>query len=442
MCFLISGLAVRNRLFLHDLFVVPRLPVLVLFVGRQAASQHPYQWRDHIIYGGPVLRPGPKNEIFGTPLRLTSIKDPLSLKCCLEPSSPGVTPRSIYYDQLRGLLQNIPGSIWAKWGLECSDTLFNFASPTPLLKGKPVTAFPPPVDRGFVNPRTQRVEGPDPPGWVVWGDSVSLYKLPDATRSTFQPWETSIQLLENEPFEALRPTLISNKEPDKQRALAEFIAGLIGGSKHWPLSKQHALWQWFSPIMLKTDTVTIWASFLEYVFHNKDPRRLQPLVDHLINLWANMDYEPELAFDATKIFSIFKAFYEELNLKFAAWTDKVVERCWKQLDTNDHEDVRAFIAEVLAFSSIIKAQPHPSHPTTEVFLKECRTLPIDHDIMGMRGIYHKQRVTELVERFHLWREKRIPGVRAFQSVYDRSVWFFFKRMDVKDSCDSKVAMSL
>ncbi|KAJ7275353.1 hypothetical protein B0H12DRAFT_1086888 [Mycena haematopus] len=314
----------------------------------------------------------------------------------------------------------------------------------------------------------------DPPGWVTWGKSVSLYMQPDIEKSTFQPWEkpsdpaiatireialtptfwkqlamyfgeennertiiidnvsyikSIFQILEDECFDALRPTLdtlISEKEPDKQRALAEFIAGMIGGSKHWPLSKQHKLWQWFQPIMvntfshkLKTDTVTIWASFLEYLFHNKDPRRLQPLVDHLINLWTTMDYQPELAFDATKIFSVFKAFYEELNWKFTAWTDRVVERCWDQLVTNEHEDVRALIAEVLAFSNKIKAQPRPSLPTTEIFLKECRILPVDYDIMGMRGYYHRERVAELVVKFHVWREERMPGVRAFQSVYDR-----------------------
>ncbi|KAJ7783436.1 hypothetical protein DFH07DRAFT_995453, partial [Mycena maculata] len=314
----------------------------------------------------------------------------------------------------------------------------------------------------------------DPPGWIAWAHSVSLFGIPDATKSTFQPWETMsdaavaavqeiavtptfwkqlamyfseenhetsiildnvsyvksiFQLLEDAPFEALKPTLdtlMTDKEPDKQRALAEFIAGLIGGSKHWPLSKQHALWQWFQPIMvnifgqnLKTDTVTIWASFLEYVFYKRDPRRLQPLVDHLMNLWTTMDYDPELAFDITKIFSVFKAFYEELNWKFTAWTDQVVARCWDQLDIDEHEDVRASIAEVLAFSSKIKARPRPSHPTTEVFLKECRILPIDYDIMGMRGYYHKDRVEKLVKKFHLWREERTPGVRAFQSTYDR-----------------------
>lgn len=54
------------------------------------------------------------------------------------------------------------------------------------------------------------------------------------TSSTFAHFDFLVQVLEDEPFEALRPTLdtlISDKEPDKQRALAEFIAGLIGGNR-------------------------------------------------------------------------------------------------------------------------------------------------------------------------------------------------------------------
>lgn len=41
------------------------------------------------------------------------------------------------------------------------------------------------------------------------------------------------------------------------------------GSKHWPLNKQNALWDWLTPFFkkltsgLKTDTLVIWTSFLE-----------------------------------------------------------------------------------------------------------------------------------------------------------------------------------
>ncbi|KAJ7169566.1 hypothetical protein C8R46DRAFT_1162360 [Mycena filopes] len=342
--------------------------------------------------------------------------------------------------------------------------------PSPELTRKFLDAYMVPLDLGGVG-HTPVFLDRDPPGWVTWKKSVTLYEAPDSMASTFQPWEnpsadaiatvreialapafwkqlsmyfseenhetaiimdnvsyvkTIFQILEDAPFEALRPTLetlLSDKEPDKQRALAEFIGGLIGGSKHWPLSKQNTLWQWFQPIMVDIFShnlsLELDLTFFQYLFHGKDPRRLQPLMDHLLNLWETMDYQPELAFDATKLFTVFKGLYQELNWKFTAWTDRVVERSWHQLETNEHEDVRAFIAELLAFSSRIKAQPRPSQPTTEVFLKECRILPVDYDIMGMRGYYHKERVRDLVQKFHVWREERISGVRAFQSAYDR-----------------------
>lgn len=41
-----------------------------------------------------------------------------------------------------------------------------------------------------------------------------------------------VQLLEDEPFEAFRPVvekLIVDKDQNKQRAAAEFLAGILGG---------------------------------------------------------------------------------------------------------------------------------------------------------------------------------------------------------------------
>lgn len=42
----------------------------------------------------------------------------------------------------------------------------------------------------------------------------------------------AVQILEDEPFESLRPTLeclLANTEKNKQRAAAEFVAGIIAG---------------------------------------------------------------------------------------------------------------------------------------------------------------------------------------------------------------------
>jgi hypothetical protein len=66
-----------------------------------------------------------------------------------------------------------------------------------------------------------------------------------------------------------------------------------------------------------------------------------------------MDYNPESSFDAVKFISPFRAFYEEMGRKFIPWMDETVERSWKEL-CNEHEDVRAFVGEVLAFSQNVK----------------------------------------------------------------------------------------
>ncbi|KAF9014988.1 hypothetical protein BDQ17DRAFT_1418116 [Cyathus striatus] len=313
----------------------------------------------------------------------------------------------------------------------------------------------------------------DPPGWLTWGKSVPLYKPPHLLKSTFQPWEpesadaihavrklvidplywekiasyyseenheTTItqdnvscvksifQLLEDEPFEAFKPTaesMILDKDQNKQRAAAELLAGVLGGSKHWPASKQEKLWKWFKPHIkiifsknIKTDTLMIWTSFLEYMFYRRDPRRIQPLVDYLVEAFNHTDFNAELSFDAVKVLSLYRAFFEELGRKSVSWMDDAVERSWHEI-RSEHEDVRAFIGEILAFTENIKWQTRPSLPTTEVFVRECQVLPHDYDIMGMRGTYHKARVLELVELFKVWREERAPGVRAFHSTYDR-----------------------
>lgn len=52
-----------------------------------------------------------------------------------------------------------------------------------------------------------------------------------ASYSSFR--QRAVQLLEDEPFEAFHPIvdrLISDKDPDKQRAAAEFLAGILGGA--------------------------------------------------------------------------------------------------------------------------------------------------------------------------------------------------------------------
>ncbi|KAI1797633.1 hypothetical protein LXA43DRAFT_1126323 [Ganoderma leucocontextum] len=309
-------------------------------------------------------------------------------------------------------------------------------------------------------------------GWLVWGKTIDRFLAPDSTKAPIAAWDASseqvvstirtismdpafwkklsvhystenntevvmqdnlcsvksiFQLLGDEPFEALRPTLeelLANKDKNKQRAAAEFIAGILTGSKHWPSDSQVKFWKWFMPHaenifnQKSNDTLSVWSSFFEHVFYNKDPRRLQPLVDLIMDEFGTVDFNGESTFEIIQVLCFFRAFYEQLSAKFTPWVEDALDRCWAELKC-EHEDVLAYFSEILAFTGKIMWRPNPSLMTPETFVRECRTLSESADILGIRGTFHQHRVTELVEQFPTWRSERLPGVRAFQSTYDR-----------------------
>jgi len=234
--------------------------------------------------------------------------------------------------------------------------------------------------------------------------------------------------LTDQPFELLKPIveeLLEDNDKNKQRAAAEFVAGLLNGSKHWRIEAQDRVWEWIIPHLkkvlvpfMKSELLPIWTSFLDYIFYHKDPRRFQPVVDHVVTQFFNMDYNSQSSYDSVKVLALFRSFYSEAGWKFTDWSDSVLERFWPEIHS-EHEDVRAYVAELMAFTGRLKWAPAPSIPTAEAFVVESRTTSLDHDLMGIRGTYHSSRVHEVAEKFNEWRDERIPGVRAFQSTYDR-----------------------
>lgn len=77
----------------------------------------------------------------------------------------------------------------------------------------------------------------------------------------------------------------------------------------------------------------------QFVFFNKDPRRVQPLVDYLVEEFNTVDFNAESTSDVVKVLCFFRAFYEEMNWKFSAWTDEVLRRVWPEI-SSEHDDVR------------------------------------------------------------------------------------------------------
>ena len=77
------------------------------------------------------------------------------------------------------------------------------------------------------------------------------------------------------------------------------------------------------------------------MFVNRDPRRLQPIVDYLTKRFQTSDFNSELSFDAIKISSFIRAFYEELGWRSETWMDGILDRYWTEL-SNEHDEVCQF----------------------------------------------------------------------------------------------------
>lgn len=328
-------------------------------------------------------------------------------------------------------------------------------------------------------------------GWLVW-KYQSRFLIADSTKSTFQPWDpvstpaievikrlarstsfwdklsthfseenyhettvmdnvanvkSLVQLMEEDIFPVLRQViekLISDKDQNKQRGAAELLAGLLGGSKHWPTDAQDRLWAWFTPILdqvlgtnVKTDTLTIWSSFLEYVLSNKDPRRVQPLVDWLVKKGLSVDFNSESSFEPIKMTFFIRTMIEALGWRFAPWAPAFLKVYWSQIGC-EHDEVTSYIAEALMSFCKISWRPTPSQPIAEVFVRECATWPSDDDIMGLEHGYHLDALLNLVAEFPEMRENRLPGALAPRSPYDRKLmtiirWLFTGLQEVNAS---------
>lgn len=57
-----------------------------------------------------------------------------------------------------------------------------------------------------------------------------------------------------------------------------------------------------------------------------------------MNEFNQVDFNAESTSDVVKVLCFFRAFYEEMNWKFTAWTDDVLRRCWPEIGS-EHDDV-------------------------------------------------------------------------------------------------------
>lgn len=89
----------------------------------------------------------------------------------------------------------------------------------------------------------------------------------------------------------------------KTRAMYEFIAGLVRGSEDWSGKDRQSLWSWLAPKLpelfgaIRHDTTKCWDIAIEYILHERDPRRYPELMDFIITTAKNADFASGSSFD-------------------------------------------------------------------------------------------------------------------------------------------------
>lgn len=74
------------------------------------------------------------------------------------------------------------------------------------------------------------------------------------------------------------------------------------------------------------------------MFYRKDPRRVQPLVDYLVEEFQSVDFNSESTLDVIKVLCYLRALYEHFGWKFSAWTDDVLQTYWPHI-ASEHDEV-------------------------------------------------------------------------------------------------------
>lgn len=282
---------------------------------------------------------------------------------------------------------------------------------------------------------SMKVHVDDPAWWQsvseIWGQEKSRTYL---SGENIDLLRSLCQIYSDLPFQHLKPimeTLLENTDKDKQRALAEMVSGLLRGMKHWSGKARAGLWEWLVPRLpkiygsIRPDTFDYWKMCFEHVFFQRDPRRLQPLADFVLEVGRSADYANGSAFEIKKAAVTLSSMIRCLGWMFEPWTDEFIDIMFNQAISSNFVEVRVIVAANI--QCLDNVRWHPSYDSPRAFLRDCLSNP-DKDIMGKKG-YLGPQLDALVAKLPAWKAERPSGPQASLSMYDRSAgtmlrWFY------------------
>jgi proteasome activator subunit 4 len=89
----------------------------------------------------------------------------------------------------------------------------------------------------------------------------------------------------------------------KTRAMWEFICGAVRGAEEWSGNKRQLVWDWLTPKLpelfsnVRHDTVKCWSVSIDFIMHERDPRRYPALMSFLIQTGLEADFANGSSFE-------------------------------------------------------------------------------------------------------------------------------------------------
>ncbi|KAJ8248283.1 hypothetical protein GJAV_G00240340 [Gymnothorax javanicus] len=167
----------------------------------------------------------------------------------------------------------------------------------------------------------------------------------------------------------LRPhmeRLVADSHESTQRCIAEIIAGLVRGSKHWSYSKVESLWQLLCPLIrtalsnITVETYADWGTCIATACESRDPRKLHWLFEMLME--SPVNGEGGSFVDACRLYVL------QGGLAQQEWrVPELLHRLLQYLEpklTQVYKNVRERIGSVLTYIFMIDVSLPYTRPTT------------------------------------------------------------------------------
>ncbi|KAE8212365.1 hypothetical protein CF327_g3970 [Tilletia walkeri] len=215
---------------------------------------------------------------------------------------------------------------------------------------------------------------------------------------------------------------IAERDRHKQRAAAEVISSVLRAAKHWKLEEQKQLWTWFLslwPAILKAcspDSLGVWLMSAENIMHQRDPHRVRPLIDLIVDRARESlkkgegDQSP---WEQAKAQNFLRSVLLSLQTKFTAWTPEFVDLYCSNIG-HDFQEVRAILSESLADLDLLGTPTN--FPSSQAFLEACSQ---GRGSLLSRSALYGARLDQLAQDLSSWRAERVPAAVA-TSQYDRA----------------------